>query len=118
MTGRLAPRSAAVPATALTRSVGCSDQARPRRHRLLLSTPAVGDVAHVGGEGRFPGQASAGDGHLGRELSAVGTTIPVRLTGLCGHRAGSVTEGRVALMNLVGLPNAGSGTIQRRWLRP
>jgi hypothetical protein len=61
-----------VPGNALARSVGCGNQARPRRYQVLLGTLAVGDVAHVGGEGWLSRQAGAGNGHLGRKLGAVG----------------------------------------------
>ena len=45
-----------VPGNALARGVGCGDQARARRDELLLRPLAVGDVAHVGGEGQLPGR--------------------------------------------------------------
>ena len=77
-----------VPGYALTRGVGRGDQARPRRHQLLLGTLAVGDVPHVGGEGRLSGQASAGDGHLGREL---GLGIEARSRALVSE--GTAAEG-------------------------
>src|SRR5580658_10705660 len=48
-----------VPGNALTGGVGRGDQARARRYQLPLGTPAVGDVAHVAGEGRIWRQASA-----------------------------------------------------------
>ena len=60
------------PGNALTRSVGGGNQARPRRYQLLLGALAVGDVAHVGGEDRLSGQASARDSQLSRKFSAVG----------------------------------------------
>ena len=61
-----------VPGNALTRSVGGGNQARPRRYQLLLGALAVGDVAHVGGEDRLSGQASARDRQLSGKFSAVG----------------------------------------------
>ena len=62
-----------VPGHALARRVGRGHHPGPRRDELLFGPLAVGDVAHVSGEGRLPGQAGTGDGHLSRKLGAVGT---------------------------------------------
>ena len=62
-----------VPGDALTRRVGCGHQACPRRYERPFRTLAVGDVAHIAGERRLSGQASAGDGQLSWKQAAVGT---------------------------------------------
>ena len=61
-----------VPGDAPAGRVRGGDQARPRRHQVLLGALPFGDVPEVAGEGGLGGRPGTGHRDLGRELTAVG----------------------------------------------